>query len=94
MTTDSRRKEGKPEAEMEDSGESPVPLPKSAMVDEAERDKSILPSDEQHSHIATIEGVVSDWNIEAALAQQRSPWNRWCMHRWNSCSHEKAMAKN
>jgi RNA-directed DNA polymerase len=68
MTTDNRRKEGKPEAEMEGSGESSVLLPKSAMVGEAERDKSILPSDKQSSHTATIEGVVSDWNIEAALA--------------------------
>ena len=47
MTTDNRRKEGKPEAKTEDSGESLVPPPNSAMVGKAERDESILPSDKQ-----------------------------------------------
>jgi len=67
MTTDNRRKEEKSEAETEDSGESLVPLLKSAMVAKAERDTSILPSD-HNTYIATIERVVDDCNMKEAIA--------------------------
>ena len=45
MTTDNRRKEDESEAKAEESGENLVPLLNSAMVDKAERNKSLLPSD-------------------------------------------------
>ena len=43
LTTRNRRK-GKPIAKTEDSGRNPVQPTKSAMVDKAEREESILPS--------------------------------------------------
>ena len=48
MTTDNRRKEEpirKSEAKTEESGRNPVQPTKGAMVNKAERDKSILPED-------------------------------------------------
>jgi hypothetical protein len=42
MTTGNRRKEDESKAKAEESGESSVPLLNSAMVDQAERETSIL----------------------------------------------------
>jgi RNA-directed DNA polymerase len=64
MTTDNRRKEEESKAQAEDSRESLVPLPNSAMVDQAERNISFLPS----SHDPSIESVVADCNIKRAFA--------------------------
>lgn len=67
MTTENRRKEEK-EAKTKDSGRNPVPLSNSAMVDKAEREESILPDNQRYIHIAKIEGVVNDYNIQEAIA--------------------------
>ena len=67
MATDNRRKEEQSEAQAEDSGESPVPLLNSALVDETERKTSILPSKEKTAHLPTIDRVVSYSNIQEAL---------------------------
>jgi RNA-directed DNA polymerase len=64
MATD-RRKEEKSQAKMEEPKESFAQLPNSAMVGKAERETSILPSDD--AYIPTIEGVVSSFNIEDAV---------------------------
>ena len=57
MTTENRRKEEKSKAKTEESKESFEPPPNSAMVDKAEREKSILPSG-YSAYIATIGNVV------------------------------------
>lgn len=67
MTTDNRRKEEKSKAETEEPRESLIPLPKSAMVDKAERRTSILPSN-HNTYIPTIESVVDDCNMKEAIA--------------------------
>lgn len=67
MTTENRRNEETSEAKTKESGESSVPLLNSAMVGKAERDKSILPNNQQSSHVATIEGVVGWRNMEEAI---------------------------
>jgi len=66
MTTDNHRKAEESKAKTEESGESLVPLPNSVMVDKAERTKSNLPSD-LDTHIATIESVLDDLNIQKAI---------------------------
>jgi RNA-directed DNA polymerase len=66
MTTDNHRKEEESEAKAEDSGRNPVPLLNGVMVDEAERNKPILPR-EQHAYIATMKGVVEETNIRRAI---------------------------
>jgi len=38
----------------------------SAMVDKAKREESILPDSQYHTHIAKIEGMVNDYNIQEA----------------------------
>lgn len=68
MTTDNRRKEEQSKAQAEESGESLVPLLNSAVVDKAERETSILPSDQCNVYISKIESVVSDYNMQVALA--------------------------
>lgn len=67
MTTDNRRKEEKSKAQTEDLRESLTPLPKSAVVDKAERRTSILPSN-YNTYIPTIESVVDDCNMKEAIA--------------------------
>ena len=66
MTTNNRRKEEQSKAQTEESGESLVPLLNSATVDKAEREISILPSN--YTYIPTIESVVSDYNMQEAIA--------------------------
>lgn len=66
MTTENRRKE-EYEAKTEDSGRNPVQPTNSAMVDEAEREESILPDNQRYIHIPRIEGVVRDYNIQEAM---------------------------
>ena len=66
MTTENRRKEGK-EAKTKESGRNPVSLSNSAMVDKVEREESILPDNQRYTHIPTIQGVVSDYNIQEAI---------------------------
>jgi RNA-directed DNA polymerase len=58
-------------AQIEDSRESLVPLLNSAMVDKAEKEIFILPSFHD-VYIATIENVVDDCNMKAAIAKVRS----------------------
>src|ERR1700733_6016963 len=65
MTTENRRKE-EYEAKTEDSGRNPVPPTNSAMVDKAKREESILPDNQCYIPIPTIEGIVSDYNIQEA----------------------------
>lgn len=67
MTTDNCRKEEESEAETGDSRECLVPLPKSAIVDKAERKTSTLPSIDHNTYISTIESVVDDRNIQEAI---------------------------
>lgn len=67
MTTDNRRKEEKSEAQAKDLRESLTPLSNGAMVGKAERDTSLLPSSQLHTPVATIEGVVRDYNIQEAV---------------------------
>lgn len=68
MTTENRRKE---EAKTEDSGRNLVQSTKSAMVDITEKEKSILPDDQDLlsnlEYIPKIERVVSDHNIQDAI---------------------------
>jgi RNA-directed DNA polymerase len=72
MTTENRRKE-KSRAKTADSGRNLAEPTKSAMVDKAERETSILPDSPRYIHVPTIEGVVSDYNIqEAAKAVARN----------------------
>jgi group II intron reverse transcriptase/maturase len=66
MTAENCRKEGK-EAKTKESERISVPLSNSAMVDKAERDKSILPDNRRYVHIPKIENVVSDYNIQRAI---------------------------
>lgn len=68
MTTENCRKEEETKTETENSGESPVPFPKSAVVVEAERELSFLPSGRDNIYIAKIGNVVSDWNMQEAIA--------------------------
>jgi RNA-directed DNA polymerase len=67
MTTENRRKEEQSEAQVEESRESLLPLPNSAMVDKAGRETSILPSSHHHIYIPRIENVVNDYNIREAI---------------------------
>lgn len=67
MTTNNRRKEEKPKAETGEEEESSLPLLNSAIVDKAERTTSLLPSNPYDTHIATIEGVTEDSNIQKAI---------------------------
>jgi len=68
MTTENRRKE---EAKTEDSGRNLVQPTKSAVADITEKDKSILPDDQDLlsnlEYIPKIERVVSDHNIQDAI---------------------------
>jgi RNA-directed DNA polymerase len=66
MTTDNRRKEDASKAQMGGSRESLVSLPNSAMVDKAEGEISILPSD-YDTYIVTIESVLDECNIQEAI---------------------------
>lgn len=68
MATDNRRKEEQSKAQTKELGESLLPLLNSATVDKAERKTSLLPSDPCDTYIATIEGVVRDYNIKEAIA--------------------------
>jgi RNA-directed DNA polymerase len=68
MSADNRRKEGQPETNSGESRESLVPLLNSVVADKTERINSSLPSDQQNTHIATIESVVADRNMRKALA--------------------------
>lgn len=65
MTTDNRRKEDKSKAQTEESRESLISLPNSAMVDKTERETSILPSSQYNT--PRIESVVNDYNIQGAI---------------------------
>ena len=67
MTTGIHGNEEQSEANTEDSRESLVHLLDSVEVDKAERDKSFLPGDQNGTYIPTIERVVSDSNIQAAI---------------------------
>jgi hypothetical protein len=66
MTTDNRRKEEQSKAKTEELGRNPTQLLKGAKVDETERNISHLPSNQGNAYIPRIEGVVSDWNMQAA----------------------------
>jgi len=68
MTTDNRRKEEESKAQTEESRESLVPHPNSAMVDKIEKETTFLPSRQNDPPISTIEGVVSDRNMQEAIA--------------------------
>lgn len=63
MTTENRRKEI---ANTEDSRRKLEQPTKSAMVDKAERETSLLPDNQRYIHIPKIENVVSDYNIQEA----------------------------
>jgi RNA-directed DNA polymerase len=65
MTAENRRKE-EHEAKTEESRRNLVEPPNSAMVAKAEREETILPDNRRYIHIAKIEGVVSDYNIQEA----------------------------
>jgi RNA-directed DNA polymerase len=67
MTTDNHRKVEQSIAQVEDPRESLAPLPNSVMVGKAERETSFLPSDQYGTYMATMEGVVDDINIQAAV---------------------------
>jgi len=67
MTIDNHRKADESKAQTEEPGENLVPLPDSVMIDEAERETSILPSD-QNTYIATIESALDDCNMKEAIA--------------------------
>lgn len=68
MTTDNRRKEEQSKAIQKKSGECPDTLLMiSAMVDEAERNISNLPSGQHHTHVPRIEGVVNSYNMKQAF---------------------------
>lgn len=66
MTIDNRRKE-EYEAKTEDSGRNLVQPTKSAMIDKAEREQSILPDSQRYIRIPKIENVVHDYNIQEAI---------------------------
>ncbi|MDP4157250.1 MAG: group II intron reverse transcriptase/maturase [Bacillota bacterium] len=66
MTTENRRKE-EYKAKTEGSRQNLVQPTNSAMVDKAEREKSILSDRQHYTHIPTIEGVVNDYNIQEAV---------------------------
>ena len=66
MATENRRRE-EILAETEDSGRNPVPPTNSAMVDEVEREQSILPDSRPYAYHPKIERVVSDYNIQTAI---------------------------
>jgi group II intron reverse transcriptase/maturase len=68
MTTDNHRKEEGSKAQTEESRESLVPLPNSVVVDKTEREITFLPSNQNDPHIPTIEGVVSNSNMQEAIA--------------------------
>ena len=65
MTTDNRRKE-EYIAKTEDPGRNLEYPAKSAMVDKAEGETSILPDSQRYTRIPRIEGVVNDYNIQEA----------------------------
>ena len=71
MTTDNRRKEEKSEAKAEELRECLIPLPNGAVVDKAGKEESFLPGGQQSSNVS-IECVVGDQNIRAALAAVKS----------------------
>jgi len=71
MTIENRRKEDMSKAKAEESGRNLVPLLNSAMVDKTETATSILPSGYE-AYIATIESVVDDCNMKAAIAKVKS----------------------
>ena len=64
MTTKNRRKE---EAKAEDSKRNFVQPLNSAVVDNAEREETLLPDNQRYIHIPKIEGVVNDYNIQEAI---------------------------
>ena len=66
MTTENRRKE-ESTAKTEGLRRNLAAPAKSAMVDKAERDTSILPDGQRYVHIPKIEGVVNDHNIIEAI---------------------------
>jgi RNA-directed DNA polymerase len=66
MTTENRRKE-ESIAKTEDSGRNPVQPTKSAMVDKAEREESILPDNQRYIYTPKIRGVVDDYNMQEAM---------------------------
>lgn len=66
MTTENRRKEDR-EAKTEESEQNSIPPLNSAMVDEAEREESLLPDNERYIHIPRIENIVSNYNIQEAM---------------------------
>lgn len=67
MTTDNRRKVEQSIAQTGDSGQNSVPLSNSATVGKAERETTLLPSDQYGTYIATMESVVDDINIQEAV---------------------------
>jgi group II intron reverse transcriptase/maturase len=67
MTTDNRGNEEKSEAKTEESRESLVPPSNSAMVGKAEREPSLLPGGRKNTYIPTINGMVSDYNMQEAI---------------------------
>jgi RNA-directed DNA polymerase len=79
MTTDNRRNEGTngTSAKTEKEGRNLIPTSNSALVDKAEREKSILPDSQHYTYIPKIEGVVSDYNIieatEAVIRNKGAP---------------------
>jgi len=68
MTAENRRKEEESKAQTENSGESSVPFPNGATAGKAEKEQSFLPSGQDNIYIAKIENVISDWNIQGAIA--------------------------
>lgn len=67
MTTDNHRKVEQSIAQVEDPRESLAPLLNSVTVGKAERETSFLPSEQYGTYMATMEGVVDDINIQAAV---------------------------
>jgi RNA-directed DNA polymerase len=71
MTADNRRREAVAEANAEDVRENRAIPMHSTMADKAPTETSILPR-EDNPHIATIERVVSDHNIQKAIKAVKS----------------------
>lgn len=66
MTTDNRRKEEKSKANTADAGRNSAHLTNGVMVDEAGKERSLLPSKEHTAYITSIERVVDSHNMKEA----------------------------
>lgn len=67
MTAGNRRKEEVSKAQTENSEESSVPFPNSAITDKAAKEPSFLPGSRDNIYIAKIENAISDRNMQEAI---------------------------